>query len=91
MVFFILQEYDDEWGRKIQSEKFRFHNNQWLDMVESRQADEAEPYLYDNDNDRTDLFYSAGTHTHTCTKKCSMHVERRTLQKMACWSFYLLF
>ncbi|KAM3865669.1 kinesin-associated protein 3-like [Diretmus argenteus] len=54
----IIAEYDEEWGRKIQSEKFRFHNNQWLEMVESRQADEAEPYLYDND-DRTDLFYSA--------------------------------
>ncbi|XP_028283091.1 kinesin-associated protein 3-like [Parambassis ranga] len=55
----IIAEYDEEWGRKIQSEKFRYHNNQWLEMVESRQADEAEPYLYDNDNDRTDLFYSA--------------------------------
>nr|XP_019956858.1 PREDICTED: kinesin-associated protein 3 [Paralichthys olivaceus] len=54
-----LHEYDEEWGRKIQSEKFRFHNNQWLEMVESRQADESETYLYDNDNDRTDLFYSA--------------------------------
>lgn len=60
-LIFIFQEYDEEWGRKIQSEKFRFHNNQWLEMVESRQADESEPYLYDNDNDRTDLFYSAGT------------------------------
>ena len=30
-------------------------------MVESRQADESETYLYDNDNDRADLFYSAGT------------------------------
>uniref|UniRef100_A0A8C2X972 Kinesin-associated protein 3b n=1 Tax=Cyclopterus lumpus TaxID=8103 RepID=A0A8C2X972_CYCLU len=58
----IIAEYDEEWGRKIQSEKFRFHNNQWLEMVESRQADESEPYLYDND-DRTDLFYSAGTRT----------------------------
>lgn len=56
---FVFQEYDEEWGRKIQSEKFRFYNNQWLEMVESRQADECEPYLYDND-DRTDLFYSAG-------------------------------
>lgn len=56
-----FQEYDEEWGRKIQSEKFRFHNNQWLEMVESRQADDSEPYLYDNDNDRTDIFYSAGT------------------------------
>uniref|UniRef100_A0A3Q1HBD2 Kinesin-associated protein 3b n=1 Tax=Anabas testudineus TaxID=64144 RepID=A0A3Q1HBD2_ANATE len=55
----IIAEYDEEWGRKIQSEKFRFHNNQWLEMVESRQADESEPYLYDNDNDRADLFYSA--------------------------------
>uniref|UniRef100_A0A8C4ZXU2 Kinesin-associated protein 3b n=1 Tax=Gadus morhua TaxID=8049 RepID=A0A8C4ZXU2_GADMO len=55
----IIAEYDEEWGRKIQSEKFRFHNNQWLDMVESRQAEEGEAYLYDNDNDRTDLFYSA--------------------------------
>ncbi|XP_061587967.1 kinesin-associated protein 3-like [Cololabis saira] len=55
----IIAEYDEEWGRKIQSEKFRFHNNQWLEMVESRQADDPEPYLYDNDNDRTDLFYSA--------------------------------
>uniref|UniRef100_A0A669ES74 Kinesin-associated protein 3b n=1 Tax=Oreochromis niloticus TaxID=8128 RepID=A0A669ES74_ORENI len=55
----IIAEYDEEWGRKIQSEKFRFHNNQWLEMVESRQADESEPYLYDNDNDRTDLFYSS--------------------------------
>uniref|UniRef100_A0A673BXJ6 Kinesin associated protein 3 n=1 Tax=Sphaeramia orbicularis TaxID=375764 RepID=A0A673BXJ6_9TELE len=54
----IIAEYE-EWGRKIQSEKFRFHNNQWLEMVESRQADDSEPYLYDNDNDRTDLFYSA--------------------------------
>uniref|UniRef100_A0A3P9LD50 Kinesin associated protein 3 n=1 Tax=Oryzias latipes TaxID=8090 RepID=A0A3P9LD50_ORYLA len=53
----IIAEYDEEWGRKIQSEKFRFHNNQWLEMVESRQADEPEPYLYDNE--RTDLFYSA--------------------------------
>lgn len=59
----IFQEYDEEWGKKIQSEKFRFHNNQWLEMVESRQADESEPYLYDNDNDRTDLFYSAGANT----------------------------
>ncbi|MEQ2248309.1 Kinesin-associated protein 3, partial [Ilyodon furcidens] len=55
----IIAEYDEEWGRKIQSEKFRFHNNQWLEMVESRQVDEPEAYLYDNDNDRTDLFYSA--------------------------------
>lgn len=39
-------------------------------MVESRQADEPETYLYDNDNDRADLFYSAGTATlsEVCTE-----------------------
>ncbi|XP_026170162.1 kinesin-associated protein 3-like [Mastacembelus armatus] len=57
----IIAEYDEEWGRKIQSEKFRFHNNQWLEMVESRQADDAEVYFYDND--RTDLFYSTDVMT----------------------------
>lgn len=41
-------------------------------MVESRQADESEPYLYDNDNDRTDLFYSAGT----LSKDSAVHVEQ---------------
>lgn len=48
-------------------------------MVESRQADESEPYLYDNDNDRTDLFYSAGT-IHTKSK--NGHVEKHTQQKL---------
>ncbi|XP_072547505.1 kinesin-associated protein 3b isoform X2 [Salminus brasiliensis] len=57
----IIAEYDEEWGRKIQSEKFRWHNSQWLEMVESRQMDEAEPYLYGDDPDgleQADLFYS---------------------------------
>lgn len=57
----VFQEYDEEWGSKIQREKFRLHNNQWLEMVENRQVDESDPYLYDNDNDRIDLYYSAGT------------------------------
>uniref|UniRef100_A0AAR2JES6 Kinesin-associated protein 3b n=1 Tax=Pygocentrus nattereri TaxID=42514 RepID=A0AAR2JES6_PYGNA len=59
----IIAEYDEEWGRKIQSEKFRWHNSQWLEMVESRQMDEAEPYLYGDDPDgleQADLFYSTG-------------------------------
>uniref|UniRef100_A0A4W4GZV7 Kinesin-associated protein 3b n=1 Tax=Electrophorus electricus TaxID=8005 RepID=A0A4W4GZV7_ELEEL len=57
----IIAEYDEEWGRKIQSEKFRWHNSQWLEMVESRQMDDSEPYLYGDDPDaleRPDLFYS---------------------------------
>lgn len=65
------QEYDEEWAKKIQSEKFRWHNSQWLEMVESRQMDESEQYLYGDDRiepyihegdilERPDLFYSSG-------------------------------
>nr|KAF6413447.1 kinesin associated protein 3 [Molossus molossus] len=63
----IIAEYDGEWAKKIQSEKFRWHNSQWLEMVESRQLDEGEqclygeervePYIHDGDIlERPDLF-----------------------------------
>uniref|UniRef100_W5M187 Kinesin-associated protein 3b n=1 Tax=Lepisosteus oculatus TaxID=7918 RepID=W5M187_LEPOC len=66
----IIAEYDEEWAKKIQSEKFRWHNSQWLEMVENRQMDEAEPFMYGDDGiepfihendilERPDLFYSA--------------------------------
>uniref|UniRef100_A0A6Q2WPS2 Kinesin-associated protein 3b n=1 Tax=Esox lucius TaxID=8010 RepID=A0A6Q2WPS2_ESOLU len=56
----IIAEYDEEWGKKIQSEKFRWHNSQWLEMVESRQMEEGEPFIYGDDGEmeRPDLFYS---------------------------------
>ncbi|NXW87165.1 KIFA3 protein, partial [Alopecoenas beccarii] len=66
----IIAEYDEEWAKKIQSEKFRWHNSQWLEMVESRQMDDSEQYLYGDDPiepyihegdilERPDLYYSA--------------------------------
>ncbi|XP_070816255.1 kinesin-associated protein 3a [Chaetodon trifascialis] len=66
----IISEYDEEWGKKIQTEKFRWYNGQWLEMVENRQMDEAEePFLYGEDGEsfigngdileRPELFYSA--------------------------------
>ncbi|XP_015261687.1 PREDICTED: kinesin-associated protein 3 [Gekko japonicus] len=66
----IIAEYDEEWAKKIQSEKFRWHNSQWLEMVESRQMDENEQYLYGDDPiepyihegdilERPDLYYNA--------------------------------
>uniref|UniRef100_A0A673HS33 Kinesin-associated protein 3-like n=1 Tax=Sinocyclocheilus rhinocerous TaxID=307959 RepID=A0A673HS33_9TELE len=61
----IIAEYDEEWGKKIQSEKFRWHNSQWLEMVESRQMEDAEPYLYGDNPDaleQPDLFYSTEGH-----------------------------
>ena len=64
-----LQEYDEEWAKKIQLEKFRWHNSHWLEMVESRQMeDNNESYMYGDDGintflhdtdilDRPELFY----------------------------------
>ncbi|XP_064845189.1 kinesin-associated protein 3-like isoform X2 [Oncorhynchus masou masou] len=66
----IIAEYDEEWGRKIQSEKFRWHNSQWLEMVDNRaMGDDGEPFMYGDDGEpfmhngdileKPDLFYSA--------------------------------
>ncbi|XP_060890944.1 kinesin-associated protein 3a [Labrus mixtus] len=66
----IIADYDQEWRKKIQSEKFRWYNGQWLEMVENRQMDEAgEPFVFGEDGEsfignedileRPDLFYSA--------------------------------
>ena len=72
-----VQEYDEEWAKKIQLEKFRWHNSQWLDMVESRQMEDLqEGYMYGDDGfgyiqdadilDRPDLFYGAPGKPHFC-------------------------
>lgn len=63
-----MQEFDEEWSVKIKLEKFRWHNSQWLEMVESQQMEEADgvmygdesysPYIQESDIlDRPDLFY----------------------------------
>jgi len=64
-----FQEFDETWAKKIQMEKFRWHNSQWLDMVESRQM-EDEGLMYSDDVlgayiqdadilDHPELFYNA--------------------------------
>ncbi|XP_045543832.1 kinesin-associated protein 3a isoform X2 [Salmo salar] len=66
----IIAEYDKECERKIQSEKFRWHNAQWLEMVENRaMGDDGEPFMLGDDGEpfmhngdileRPDLFYTA--------------------------------
>uniref|UniRef100_A0A673ZKA8 Kinesin-associated protein 3a n=1 Tax=Salmo trutta TaxID=8032 RepID=A0A673ZKA8_SALTR len=67
----IIAEYDKECERKIQSEKFRWHNAQWLEMVENRaMGDDGEPSMFGDDGEpfmhsgdileRPDLFYTSG-------------------------------
>nr|XP_034300239.1 kinesin-associated protein 3 isoform X1 [Crassostrea gigas] len=68
----MIAEFDEEWAKKIQLEKFRWHNSQWLEMVETRQVTEmGDPYMYPEEGydpylqdadilDRPDLFYDGG-------------------------------
>lgn len=64
-LYFLFQEYDEEWAKKIQAEKFRWHNSQWLEMIENRvPMDDSDGLMYGEDAfmdgdplDRPDLFY----------------------------------
>ncbi|KAF8572290.1 hypothetical protein P879_02735 [Paragonimus westermani] len=42
----IISEYDLNWGSRIQAERFRWHNSQWLEMIES---DSNQPTLIRTD------------------------------------------
>nr|XP_018668779.1 kinesin-associated protein 3 isoform X1 [Ciona intestinalis] len=43
----IIMEYNEEWGKRIKLEKFRWHNSQWIEMVETQQQDDDEDDMYD--------------------------------------------
>uniref|UniRef100_K1Q1L1 Kinesin-associated protein 3 n=1 Tax=Magallana gigas TaxID=29159 RepID=K1Q1L1_MAGGI len=74
----MIAEFDEEWAKKIQLEKFRWHNSQWLEMVETRQVTEmGDPYMYPEEGydpylqdadilDRPDLFYDGGKGESSC-------------------------
>lgn len=40
-----------EWSQKLLAEKFRFHNAQWLDMVQSQQLEEINSAYFDDEED----------------------------------------
>lgn len=35
----LLSKYSLEWGNRVRTEQFRFHNAQWLEMIEREDAD----------------------------------------------------
>lgn len=70
----LVAEANQDWAKRIQLEKFRWHNSQWLEMVESRQMDENDlmygslpddsgfigPFIQEADIlDRPELFYGS--------------------------------
>jgi len=40
----IISEFDPDWSKRIRLEKFRWHNSQWLDMMEGRSGQENIDY-----------------------------------------------
>ncbi|EEB13642.1 Kinesin-associated protein, putative [Pediculus humanus corporis] len=38
----IISEFSNEWKKRIMVDKFRFHNSQWLEMVENQALDDAD-------------------------------------------------
>lgn len=45
-----MQEFDKEWEEKIRLEKFRWHNSQWIDMIQNQQfEDDEDDYMYSDD------------------------------------------
>lgn len=99
-IFGFLQEYDEEWATKIQLEKFRWHNSQWLEMVESRQLDDVndtylygdegiDPYIHDADIlDRPDLFYGDTGKSHTAPLNCYLcGFMSGCSEPMSAWGF----
>ncbi|GAB6027026.1 Kinesin-associated protein 3, variant 2 [Chamberlinius hualienensis] len=65
----IIAECDTDWAQKVQTDKFKWHNAQWIDMVESRQTDDFSeagsdehfrPYIHDFDLlEQTESMYGA--------------------------------
>ncbi|XP_008336260.1 kinesin-associated protein 3a isoform X2 [Cynoglossus semilaevis] len=47
----IIAEHDEEWGKKIQTEKFRWYNSQWLEMVNGQMDMAEDTFLYGEDGE----------------------------------------
>merc|ERR1711892_1568716 len=47
----MIGEVSPEWSQKLLAEKFRFHNAQWLEMVQSKQLEEINSTFYDEEED----------------------------------------
>uniref|UniRef100_H2YG61 Kinesin-associated protein 3 n=1 Tax=Ciona savignyi TaxID=51511 RepID=H2YG61_CIOSA len=43
----IIMEHNEDWGKRIKLEKFRWHNSQWIEMVETQQQDDEDDDMYD--------------------------------------------
>merc|ERR1719410_2453273 len=50
----LIGEISPEWSQKLMAEKFRFHNAQWLEMVQSHSLEELNSAYYQDEEDEDD-------------------------------------
>ena len=50
----MIGEISPDWSQKLMAEKFRFHNAQWLEMVQSQTLEELNSAYYQDDEDDDD-------------------------------------
>ena len=50
----MIGEISPDWSQKLMSEKFRFHNAQWLEMVQSQTLEDLNSAAYYQDDDDDD-------------------------------------
>ena len=53
----IISEFDPDWSKRIRLEKFRWHNSQWLDMMEGRSGRENIDYEEGNSEKIFSIFF----------------------------------
>lgn len=71
----VIKESNEEWASRIKLEKFRWHNSQWLEMVESQALDTSGYGQLADDVDSLPAFLSSDMLTHSLLFPAGSHVS----------------
>lgn len=71
----VIKECNEEWASRIKLEKFRWHNSQWLEMVESQALDTSGYGQLGDDVDSLPAFLSSDMLTHSLLFPAGSHVS----------------
>ncbi|KAE8748254.1 hypothetical protein FOCC_FOCC005093 [Frankliniella occidentalis] len=71
----VIKECNEDWASRIKLEKFRWHNSQWLEMVESQALDSSGYGQLADDVDSLPAFLSSDMLTHSLLFPAGSHVS----------------
>lgn len=71
----VIKECNEDWASRIKLEKFRWHNSQWLEMVESQALDTSGYGQLGDDGDPLPAFLSSDMLTHSLLFPAGSHVS----------------